>query len=61
LRVTSDSLVVMQTPSEISVVPKSEVKMLKRLDVPIMRAAAWYEAYLDYYWYAWRRLKSLLE
>jgi hypothetical protein len=61
LKVTSDALVVMQTPNEISVVPRSEVKMLKRLDVPAMRPAAWFGAYLDYYWYAWQRLKSLLE
>jgi hypothetical protein len=48
LKVTSDTLMVMQTPSEISMVPRVQVKLLKRLDVQAPHDAAWIEAVRNY-------------
>ena len=59
LKVTSDTLMVMQTPSEISVVPRAQVKLLKRLDVPAPHDAALIEAERNYLKTWWRELGAL--
>jgi hypothetical protein len=56
LKVTSDTLMVMQTASEISVVPRAQVKLLKRLDVPAPHDVAWIEAVRNYLKDLWREL-----
>ena len=60
LKATSDTLMVMQTPSEISVVPKAQVKLLKRLDVPVPHDAALVEAERNYLRDRWRERMDLL-
>jgi hypothetical protein len=56
LKASSDTLIVMQTPSEISVVPRTQVKLLKRLDVPALHEPAWFEVERNFLKELWHDL-----
>jgi hypothetical protein len=59
LEVTSDGFIVMRNPSEIAVVPKAQVKLLKRLNVTSPHDAPWVGAERSFLFDAWDRLKQL--